>query len=76
MIDSDGLSRIENLFIIIYFNRNLTQPLKMSEFVPLNEYLSKLPEDISVMRAVKFDDDMPTDEVRLEAILSGKNLEL
>lgn len=49
MIDSDGLSRIENLFIIIYFNRNLTQPLKMSEFVPLNEYLSKLPEDISVI---------------------------
>lgn len=73
---SDIISHVENATIIIYYNRNTTEPLSVSEFNPLTDYLTKMPEDISVIWAVIYDDDMPTNEVRLEAILSGKNMEL
>ena len=76
MMESDDFNHVEKVSFIIFINRGLQPKLVISEVQTLSEYVHKLPEDISVIWAVKYDDNMPTNEVRLEAILSGKNLEL
>lgn len=69
-------NQVENLSLIIFINKGLKQPLLTGEVLSLSEYLSKMSEEVCVIWTITYDDDMPTDEVKAVAILSGKNLEL
>lgn len=75
-MESDDLNHVEKVSFIIFINRGLQPQLEISEMQTLSEYVHKLPEEVDVLWAINYDDEMPTDEIRLEAILSGKNLAL
>jgi len=70
------LRQAENLSIIIYTNQGIDPPIAMSEMKALTGYISELPEKITVMWALNHDEKMPTDAIRLSAIISGKELRL
>ena len=36
--------------------------------------MGNFPEDVTVKWGLSFDNEMPTDEIRLDAIAAGKNL--
>ena len=65
---------IENFIISISFNRDIQPPLRMSEVKTLPDFLLSLPEEVNAIWGVFHDDKMPLDEVRLTAIISGKEL--
>lgn len=65
---------IENLIISIFFNSDIQPPLRMCEMNTLSDFLSSLPEEINAVWGVFHDEKMSLDEVRLTAILSGKEL--
>lgn len=65
---------IENFIISISFNRDIQPPVKMREMKAISDFLSSLPEEINAIWGVFHDDKMPLDEVRLTAIISGKEL--
>ena len=65
---------IENLIISISFNRDIQPPISMCEMKTLSDFLSRLPEEVNAIWGVFHDDKMPLDEVRLTAIISGKEL--
>ncbi len=59
--------------MIIYFNQDIES---LSEMKAITDYISILPETIDVMWALNHDEKMSTDEIRLSAIISGKDLKL
>lgn len=65
---------IENFIISISFNRDIQPPVNMCEMKALSGFLSSLPEEVNAIWGVFHDDKMPLDEVRLTAIISGKEL--
>lgn len=65
---------IENFTISISFNHDIQPPVNMSEMKAVFDYISSLPEEINAIWGVFHDDKMPSDEVRLTAIISGKEL--
>ena len=65
---------IENFIISISFNHDIQPPVRMYEMKALSDFLSSLPEEVNAIWGVFHDDKMPLDEVRLTAILSGKEL--
>lgn len=75
--NSDGrLDYAEYVALIIYYHPDIDPPLMMREIARLNEYLSLMPKEINVIWGIFRDDNMPTDEIRLSAIISGKELRL
>lgn len=68
-LDSAG-----HISLILYYNPDLEPPLMIREISPLNEYLSHMPDNIDVIWAIFRDNKMPTDEIRLSVIVSGKNM--
>ena len=76
MIGPDDFNHVEKVSFIIFINRGLQPQLEISEMQTLSEYVHKLPEEVDVLWSVNYDNNISTNEVRLEAILSGKNLEL
>lgn len=65
---------IENFIISISFNRDIQPPVNMCEMKAISDFLSSLPEEVNAIWGVFHDDEMPLDEVRLTAIISGKEL--
>lgn len=65
---------IENFIISISFNRDIQPPVNMCEMKAISDFLSNLPEEVNAIWGVFHDDKMPLDEVRLTAIISGKEL--
>lgn len=65
---------IENFIISISFNRDIQPPVNVREMKAISDFISSLPEEINAIWGVFHDDKMPLDEVRLTAILSGKEL--
>lgn len=65
---------IENFIISISFNHDIQPPVRMYEMKALSDFLSSLPEEVNAIWGVFHDDKMHLDEVRLTAILSGKEL--
>lgn len=65
---------IENFIISISFNRDILPPVNMCEMKAISDFLSSLPEEVNAIWGVFHDDKMPLDEVRLTAIISGKDL--
>lgn len=83
---ADAISKIENTFshkeknaidnfiISISFNRDIQPQVNMCEMKAISDFLSDLPEEVNAIWGVFHDDKMHLDEVRLTAILSGKEL--
>ncbi len=67
-------SAIEDFIISISFNHDIQPPISMREMKTLSDFLSSLPEGIDAILGVFHDDKMPLDEVRLTAVISGKEL--
>lgn len=65
---------VEYLSVHIYFNREKKSEIKMDDMAHLSNMFSSLPESVSAIWSVNFDDAMPTDRIRLSIILSGKEL--
>lgn len=66
----------ESLSLILYQNKDATPPLSMSELYSLSEYIGRFPENITVIWALNYDESLQTNEIRLDAIASGKRLKL
>ena len=66
------LNCVDYLSIHLYFNPNRSTPLSMSEMASLQQLMSELPEKINVIWSVNHDENLRGDEIRLSAILAGK----
>lgn len=69
-----GLSCVDYLSIHLYFNPNRSTPLAMSEMASLQQLMSALPETVNVLWSVNHDVNLNNDEIRLSAILAGKEV--
>lgn len=74
IVSTKEMNAIENFIISISFNHDIQPPVRMYEMKALSDFLSSLPEEVNAIWGVFHDDKMPLDEVRLTAILSGKEL--
>lgn len=70
------LSDTEFISLIFYQNKDANPPLAISEFPPLLEYIDSLPEKVTVIWALNYDENLQANEIRLDTIASGKNLKL
>lgn len=76
IISHKNKNTIENIIISISFNHDIQPPVSMSEMKTLSDFLSSLPEEVNAIWGVSHDDKMPSDEVLLTVIFSGKELKL
>lgn len=70
------LSGSEFISLIFYLNKDANPPLAISEFQPLLEYIGRCPENVSVLWALNYDNNLRLNEIRLDTIASGKNLKV
>lgn len=68
------LNCVDYLSIHLYFNPNRSTPLAMNDTASLAELMSALPETVSAIWSVNHDEKLNGDEVRLSAILTGKEV--
>ena len=68
------LKYVDYLSIHLYFNPNRSTPLAMNEVASLQQLKSKLPETVNVLWSVNRDKNLKDDEIKLSAILSGKEV--
>lgn len=71
-----SIEQIERLSMGLYVNDRESLSLKFTELEALKDYVHELPNDIAVIWSIGFDNEMQNGEIRLDAILSGKNLKL
>ena len=74
IVSPKEMNAIENFIISISFNRDIQPQVNMREMKILSDFILNLPEEVNAIWGVFHDDKMPLDEVRLTAILSGKEL--
>ncbi|MDE7465378.1 MAG: hypothetical protein K2M59_02990 [Muribaculaceae bacterium] len=65
---------VDYLSLHLYYNPNRSTPLSMSEMANLQQLISKLPETVNVLWSVNHDENLNSDEIRLSAILAGKEV--
>ena len=68
------LNCVDSLSIHLYFNPNRTTPLALNEMESLSDLMSTLPESINVIWSVNHDEKLKDNEIRLSAILAGKEV--
>lgn len=73
-LDDTKIVGAEYVSVHIYFNRKKRPEIKMDDMAHLSNMLSNLPESVSAMWSVNYDDTLPDDKIRLSIILSGKKL--
>lgn len=71
-----NIGQIERLSLVIYINNTNFQSLKITDLEALKDYVHELPNNIDVIWSIGYDNEMQNDEVRLDALLFGKNLQL
>lgn len=78
MVDLNDNVQKETEFVslMLYFNKDVNPPLKMSELTPLPEFINHFPMEISAFWALSYDNEMQNDKIRLNVIVAGKNLRL
>ena len=64
----------DNIITYLSFSSEMNPPLHISEMEPLAEYISDLPEKIDAIWGLLIDNTIPTNQLHLTAILSGKSL--
>ena len=67
-------SCVDYLSIHLYYNPNRSTPLAMSEMASIQQLMSKLPETVNVIWSVNSDENLKGDEIKLSAILAGKEV--
>lgn len=65
---------IESLSAHLYFNRERQPHITMADMEHLSDMISSLPESISAIWSVNFDDTLPDDLIRFTIIMSVKEL--
>lgn len=75
VILKEEFGSVENIIISIFFNSNINPPLNICELQPLSEFILQFPDEVNAIWGLFRDDRVPTDEVRLTVIVSGKELE-
>ncbi len=75
VILKEEFGSVENIIISIFFNSNINPPLNICEVQPLSEFILQFPDEVNAIWGLFRDDRVPTDEVRLTVIVSGKELE-
>lgn len=73
-ISECDLQYAEHLALHLYYNPNRPTPIAMSDMANLQEFITKLPETVTVLWSVNHDDKLDGDEIRMSAILAGKEL--
>ena len=73
-ISTEEMSSVKNILISIIYNRDIQPPVNVGEIKYLVDYISHLPEEVNAIWGIFHDEKMPTDEVRLSVIVSGKEL--
>ena len=68
------VNSVDNLSLSLYFNPNRTLPLAMNEQASLSQLMSTFPDTVNVRCSVNHDESLNGDEVRLSAILAGKEV--
>lgn len=68
------LNCVDYLSIHLYFNPNRSTPMAMNDTASLAELMSALPETVSAIWSVNNDEMLNGDQVRLSAILAGKEV--
>ena len=68
------LNCVDYLSIHLYFNPDRSIPLAMNDMASLSQQMSALPETINVIWSVNKDEKLNGDEIRLSAILAGKEV--
>lgn len=62
------------LSVNLYFNRKRSTPIEVKNVACLYEMLSSFPETVNVIWSVHFDDSLEDNQVRLVAVLAGKEV--
>ena len=65
---------VDDLSIHLYFNPNRSTPIAMKELASIQQLVSTMPETINVIWAVNHDENLIGDEIRLSAIMAGKEV--
>ena len=68
------LNYVDYLSIHLYFNPNRSTPLAMNDMASLQQLMSTLPETVNVIWSVNHDENLNGVEIRLSAILAGKEV--
>ncbi len=68
------LNCVDYLSINLYFNPNRSIPIAMNEMASLSDLMLALPETINAIWSVNLDEKLNGDEIRLSAILAGKEV--
>lgn len=68
------LGCVDYLSIHLYYNPTRSIPLAMNDMASLSELMSALPETVNVIWSVNKDEKLNGDEIRLSAILAGKEV--
>ena len=68
------LNCVAYLSIHLYYNPTRSIPLAIKDMASLSELISALPETINVIWSVNKDEKLNGDEIRLSAILAGKEV--
>lgn len=71
-----SLLRIKNISFIISYNHATEIPITMDEIQPLTEFFQKFPEETNVIWGIQTDNDLQLNQIKVTAILSGKDLKL
>lgn len=69
-----SLNKIENLIIILYYNKDSDQPFTMSDVSVISDYILTLPEEISVIWGLYQDEGLCNDDICVSLLCSGKEL--
>lgn len=70
----EDVANSERALITFSWNRNMQPPIFMSHFKSLATYLNRFPSEIDIIWTLYFEDELPTDRIKLSVILSGKKL--
>ena len=74
LTDDISSDKVENIVVHIFLNRQRQASLKMGDMSHLSVMMSQLPDTISVIWSLHFDDDLPVDKVRITTLMAGKEL--
>lgn len=73
-INELDLNCVDYLSIHLYFNPDGSKPLTMKDMTSLSSLMSALPENVNVIWSVNHDEKLNGDEIKLSAILAGKDV--
>lgn len=74
VFDEMNLDSVDYLSLHIYFNPKRSSPLHVDDLAFISELESSLPETVCIIWSVNRDHDIKDNEIRVSAILAGKQL--